>query len=193
MTSSDPYEIAVFTNARVTDTSTAFTAFWPLMAAPGCNTIERHACERPPVCRLMSLQYTLLQQEADLRFALVRVREHCEAIAFFRGHAAEAAHSGAAFADVVRTRRVAITWTALLAVWRNLYTYSTLLVPSLITAPQYFAGLVQFGVVTQVRPHPPCPSMTPEFVYHLVFGTSSARSPVRLLFAAMRVRFHGHV
>eukprot|EP00892_Ulva_mutabilis_P009492 jgi/Ulvmu1/6915/UM031_0122.1 len=99
--------------------------------------------------KLMSLQYMLLKLEADMRFALVRVREHCEAIAFFRGHASEAAATGAAFDNVVRTRRLAIMWTTLLSVWRNAYTYSTLLVPSLITAPQYFAGAVQFGVVTQ--------------------------------------------
>lgn len=106
----------------------------------------------------MSLQYMLLKLEADMRFALVRVREHCEAIAFFRGHASEAANTGAAFDDVVRTRRIVIMWTTLLSVWRNAYTYSTILVPALITAPQYFAGEVQFGVVTQVRPRQPCPS-----------------------------------
>lgn len=103
----------------------------------------------------MSLQYMLLKLEADLRFALVRVREHCEAIAFFRGHTAEAVNTGAAFRDIVHMRRVAISWTTLLSVWRNAYTYSTLLVPSLITAPQYFAGLIQFGVVTQVCAAPP--------------------------------------
>ena len=103
----------------------------------------------------MSLQYAILKLEADMRYALVRVRENCEAVAFFRGHGAEAAHTGAAFDDVVRTRRLSITWTTLLSVWRNLYTYSTILVPSLVTAPQYFAGAIQFGVVTQVCPPDP--------------------------------------
>ena len=103
------------------------------------------------VCRLMELQFVTLKKEADLRFALVRVRENCESIAFYAGHAAEAAYVHSAFRAVVATLQSVINWTALLALWRNLYTYATILVPSAVTAPQYFAGKIQFGVVSQVR------------------------------------------
>jgi len=81
----------------------------------------------------------------------VRVRENSESIAFYGGHAREADTVMKRFAAVVATHLVRIRWTSLLAVWRNVYTYSTILVPSCVTAPLYFAGNIQFGVVTQAR------------------------------------------
>ena len=33
----------------------------------------------------------------------------------------------------------------------TLRSYATILVPSLLTAPRYFSGEVEFGVITQVR------------------------------------------
>ena len=105
---------------------------------------------RTDACRLMSLQFESLAKEADMRFALVRVRENCESIAFYEGHAAESACVSQRFKSVVTNRMQVINWSALLALWKNLYTYSTILVPSSVTAPLYFAGKVQFGVVTQV-------------------------------------------
>ena len=98
----------------------------------------------------MGLQFTALQREADLRFALVRVRENCESIAFYDGAAAEAAAVGGRFRTLVATLKRVIAWKALLSLWKNLYTYSTILVPSSVTAPRYFRGEIQFGVITQV-------------------------------------------
>ena len=98
----------------------------------------------------MSLQFTTLQKEADLRFSLVRVRENCESIAFYDGHAAEAAYTNNRFHALVLTLRRVINWSALLALWKNVYTYATILIPSAVTAPQYFSGKVQFGVISQV-------------------------------------------
>ena len=100
----------------------------------------------------MSLQFTTLQREADLRFALVRVRENCESIAFYAGHGAEASCVAARFATLVATLKRVIKWQALLSLWKNLYKFSTILVPSSVTAPRYFAGQIEFGVITQVRP-----------------------------------------
>ena len=98
----------------------------------------------------MNLQFTTLQKEADLRFSLVRVRENCESIAFYDGHAAEAAYTNHRFHALVLTLRRVINWSALLALWKNVYTYATILIPSAVTAPQYFSGKVQFGVISQV-------------------------------------------
>jgi ABC-type uncharacterized transport system fused permease/ATPase subunit len=98
----------------------------------------------------MSLRFDVLKQEADLRFALVRVREHSESIAFYRGAAPEQACALDRLRAVVITQLARIRWAALLEIWRNTYVYATILVPSLVTAPRYFAGEIQFGVVTQV-------------------------------------------
>lgn len=100
----------------------------------------------------MSLKFTALKQEADLRFALVRVRENSESISFYNGQAAEAACVDSRFTSLVHTIRRAISLTALLDAWRNCYDYATILVPPVVIAPRYFRGEIQFGVVTQVRP-----------------------------------------
>jgi vitamin B12/bleomycin/antimicrobial peptide transport system ATP-binding/permease protein len=100
----------------------------------------------------MSLKFTALKQEADLRFALVRVRENSESISFYNGQAAEAACVSTRFTAVVETIKRVINLSALLDAWRNCYDYATILVPPVIIAPRYFRGEIQFGVVTQVCP-----------------------------------------
>lgn len=99
--------------------------------------------------KLMALRFATLKQEADLRFALVRVRENAEAIAFYDGAAPEERCVLGRLGRAIATHRVTIAWSALLEVWRNAYSYATILAPSLITAPRYFAGEIQFGVVAQ--------------------------------------------
>lgn len=42
-----------------------------------------------------------------------------------------------------------------LSLWSNIYSYATLIIPPVLTAPRYFAGEVEFGVITQVRLQPP--------------------------------------
>ena len=45
-------------------------------------------------------------------------------------------------------------WAAGLSLWSNAYSYATILLPSILTAPRYFAGEVEFGTITQVSPYP---------------------------------------
>ena len=84
-------------------------------------------------------------READLRFSLVRVNEHIDAIALTSGEADEA-------------RRIEIDMTAVLAAMRSLvsgltnltwitagYGWFTLVAPILVAAPLYFAGNLSFG------------------------------------------------
>lgn len=102
----------------------------------------------------MSLKFTALKQEADMRFALVRVREYSESISFYNGQAAEAASVEGRFNMLLNTIRKTINLSALLTAWRSCYDYATILVPPVIIAPEYFAGDIQFGVVTQVLASP---------------------------------------
>lgn len=38
----------------------------------------------------------------------------------------------------------------MLAQWTSIYNYATILIPSLFTAPRYFRGEIEFGVISQV-------------------------------------------
>ncbi|KAK9809945.1 hypothetical protein WJX72_002230 [[Myrmecia] bisecta] len=100
--------------------------------------------------RLMRLSYRQLQNEGNLRFDLVRTRENAESIAFYSGEAREAAIATSRLILLINTLRLKLAWEAGLAIWTNCYSYATILVPSLLTAPRYFSGEVEFGVITQV-------------------------------------------
>eukprot|EP00879_Flechtneria_rotunda_P019295 GHRR01020264.1.p1 GENE.GHRR01020264.1~~GHRR01020264.1.p1 ORF type:complete len:497 (+),score=171.65 GHRR01020264.1:437-1927(+) len=98
---------------------------------------------------LTRLQQLILRLEADLRFGLVRLRENAEAIAFYGGDAHEAAdlsnHLAAMLAALLRR----VSWLGLYELWVTGYTYATILIPSLVLAPDYFAGNIEFGTLTQ--------------------------------------------
>ena len=100
-------------------------------------------------CTLIPLNFDKLQREANFRFALVRVRENAESIAFWRGTPVEHDKVTTQFQSVLQNMH------ALNAALRNLeffttyYTYLTWIVPILVVAPQYFAGAVELGVVQQ--------------------------------------------
>jgi putative ATP-binding cassette transporter len=78
-----------------------------------------------------------------------------ESIAFYNGEHREAAIAGSRLAALVATMRLKIAWEAALSLWTNGYSYATILLPSLLTAPQYFAGKIEFGVIAQVRRQAP--------------------------------------
>src|SRR6476619_4178596 len=84
-------------------------------------------------------------READLRFSLVRVNEHIDAISLAAGEAEEA-------------RRIKLNLAAVLAAMRSLvsgqtsltwvtagYGWLTIVAPILVAAPLYFSGSVTFG------------------------------------------------
>ena len=99
--------------------------------------------------RLMGLHYQALRREATMRFGLVRAREHAESIALYRGAKREAANARAALASVAAVMYRRVAWIRNLTLFTNAYDFATFCLQSLIIAPRYFAGEVEFGVVTQ--------------------------------------------
>ncbi|KAL4446294.1 hypothetical protein ABPG77_003101 [Micractinium sp. CCAP 211/92] len=99
--------------------------------------------------RLMHLTYSVLQKEADLRFALVRVRENAESIAFYSGDQREKELAAARLASVIATIFGRVRWEAYLSVWQNAYSYATILLPSLLLHKRYFKGEIRFGDISQ--------------------------------------------
>ncbi|KAH9317737.1 hypothetical protein KI387_019506, partial [Taxus chinensis] len=99
--------------------------------------------------KIMLLKLQGLQKEADFRYSLVRIRDNAESIAFYRGEEDESISIKGSFSAVVKNARELIIWNRHLALFSNAYDFSVLILPSLIIAPRFFRGEVEFGVVTQ--------------------------------------------
>ena len=98
---------------------------------------------------LQQLAFALLKKEANLRFALTRIREHAESIFFYRGGERERCIIQERLDDVVTTSFDQLAANFRLQVFQLCYNYATILVPSLVIAPRYFSGELEFGVISQ--------------------------------------------
>jgi putative ATP-binding cassette transporter len=85
------------------------------------------------------------EREADLRFSLVRVNEHIDAIALSGGEADEARRVDIDFAAVLGAMRGLISGLTNLTWITSGYGWFTLVAPILVAAPLYFAGNLSFG------------------------------------------------
>lgn len=99
--------------------------------------------------RLVGLHFKQYQKEADFRYALIRVRDNAESIAFFRGEKREHRHLLLNFKEVVANTLRIIGWNRNLGFFTSSYNYIALVVPLIIVGPMYMRGSVEFGVVTQ--------------------------------------------
>ena len=84
-------------------------------------------------------------READLRFSLVRVNEHIDAIALAAGEADEARRIEVDFAAVLAAMRRLVTGVTNLTWITAGYGWFTLVAPIIAAAPLYFAGNLTFG------------------------------------------------
>jgi putative ATP-binding cassette transporter len=84
-------------------------------------------------------------READLRFSLVRVNEHIDAIGLASGEADEARRLEIDLASVLEAMRRLVTGLTNLTWITAGYGWSTLIAPILVAAPLYFQGTLSFG------------------------------------------------
>jgi vitamin B12/bleomycin/antimicrobial peptide transport system ATP-binding/permease protein len=84
-------------------------------------------------------------READLRFSLVRVNEHIDAISLAAGEADEARRIEIDFDAVLAAMRRLVTGVTNLTWITAGYGWFTLVAPILAAAPLYFAGNLTFG------------------------------------------------
>ena len=99
--------------------------------------------------RLVGLNFLKLQKEADFRYALVRLRENAESIAFYAGEELEEKNIVTRFSSVIENKRDLIGAQRNLEFFTTAYQYLIQVVPVAVVAPQYFAGQVQLGIVSQ--------------------------------------------
>jgi len=84
-------------------------------------------------------------READMRFSLVRVNEHIDAIALAAGEADEERRIEVDFAAVLAATGRLVTGLTNLTWITAGYGWFTLVAPILVAAPLYFAGNISFG------------------------------------------------
>ncbi len=98
---------------------------------------------------LLPLNFDKLRREADLRYLLVRIRENAESIAFYGGEDVEGKEVTSRLSRVVENRRDINVAQRNLEFFTTCYQYLIQVVPVAVVAPQYFAGTIQLGVISQ--------------------------------------------
>ena len=99
--------------------------------------------------RLIGLNYSQYQKEADFRYSLVRVRDNAESIAFYRGEKREGRDLVRRLGAAVLNMLNIIGWNRNLGFFVTSYNYAAIILPVVIVAPLFIRGEVEFGVVTQ--------------------------------------------
>jgi vitamin B12/bleomycin/antimicrobial peptide transport system ATP-binding/permease protein len=98
---------------------------------------------------LIRLSFRNEQTNAAFRYALVRLRDAAEAIAFYRGERAERAELDHRFAAIISNYRRYVRRTIGLVGWNFSVTQAIVPLPYLLQAPRLFAGTIKLGDVTQ--------------------------------------------
>lgn len=100
-----------------------------------------------PMMRLTNLQ---LSQEASLRFDLVRLREHAEEVAFFKGQDFERARCQRSMGDIVRTSYAILRLDMWLRMANSVMGLYTVVIPKVFIGVPYFKGERTLGDLQQV-------------------------------------------
>lgn len=99
---------------------------------------------------LVGLNFNQERFEANFRFGLIRVREHSEAVALYRGEAQERAQLTARLDDIRSNWWSIMRVTKKLNVAVNFYSQFAVIFPMLVSAPRYFSGAISLGVLMQI-------------------------------------------
>ena len=94
-------------------------------------------------------QMRCVQQEAGLRYKLIRVRENAESIAFFGGGDAELSKFQEAFTTLLDTAYRRVLVAVGYGMLNRNFQWATFVVTPILVGPAYLAGKVEFGVIAQ--------------------------------------------
>lgn len=98
---------------------------------------------------LVGLNFLKLQKEADFRYMLVRIRENAESIAFYGGEDIEGKEVSNRLNKVIENKGDIIRTQRNLEFFTTGYSYLIQVFPIAVVAPQYFAGAIELGVISQ--------------------------------------------
>ena len=119
--------------------------FWVALAYAAIGTAITHLIGRS----LVGLFFLRQKFEANFRFALARLREYGEQIALLRGERAERLAAMSRFGDVFSNYLQIVGRRKQLIAFTAFYGQISPIIPYVLTAPFYFLGKIQLGVMTQ--------------------------------------------
>lgn len=128
-----------------TDTKLPGLLFWIALAYAALGTLITHLIGR----RLVPLNFTQEQYEANFRFSLARLREYAEPVALLKGEATEKAALGGRFNALIDNFFRIVGVRKYLTAFVQFYGAANSVIPYVIAAPFYFAGQITFGVLNQ--------------------------------------------
>lgn len=99
---------------------------------------------------LPRLNFMQQRREADLRFSLMRLREHADSVAQYRGEPVENARFNQRLEAALENFWALVKKQKLIMGYSTFYLRSATVIPMFIMAPQFFAGAFPLGRLTQI-------------------------------------------
>ena len=118
---------------------------WAALLYALVGSLATHLIGRP----LIGINFALERYNADFRYRMVRIRENAESIALYRGEADEARNLRGAFVRIYDAWWDFMKYTKRLTWLTAFYGQAAQIFPIIVAAPQYFAGLIPLGTLTQ--------------------------------------------
>jgi putative ATP-binding cassette transporter len=98
---------------------------------------------------LVGVNFALERYNADFRYRMVRIRENAESIALYHGEPVEERRLRGAFTRIYATWWSYMKYNKRLTWLTSFYGQAATIFPFIVAAPQYFAGRIQLGTLTQ--------------------------------------------
>jgi vitamin B12/bleomycin/antimicrobial peptide transport system ATP-binding/permease protein len=119
--------------------------FWVALTYALGGTLITHLIGRP----LIRIYFERQHMEADFRFSLARLREYSEQIALLAGEGAEMNMIGQRFGALIANFFALVYRRMRVLAFTQTFGQVSGIIPSVLTAPFFFAGTIQLGDMTQ--------------------------------------------
>src|ERR1700722_1461373 len=119
--------------------------FWVALIYAAAGTLIIHLIGQP----LIGLFFQRQHMEADFRFSLARLREYTEQVALLNGESAEREMVGGRFRALVANYIDLVHRRVKVYGFTQAFGQISPLIPYIFTAPFYFAGKIELGIMTQ--------------------------------------------
>jgi putative ATP-binding cassette transporter len=119
--------------------------FWIAFIYAVSGTAITHLIGRP----LIRLYFVRQHREADFRFSLARLREYTEQVALLSGESAEKEMVGRRFGALIANFIELIYARMRVIAFTRTFSQISPIIPYIFTAPFYFLGTIELGVMTQ--------------------------------------------